>query len=113
MHSSVTLGNRSATLSPRPLATTDSNNIIHHINANEFQNLRSNLVEISITEEELKHFGEDFTPFKKHAMIHRIFNTEYVMQFFDNCIALKPFNADPYTFYIDFIKNHINDPKKL
>ena len=46
-------------------------------------------------------------------MIHRIFNTEYVMQFFDNCIALKPFNADPYTFYIDFIKNHINDPKKL
>ena len=35
----------------------DTRNIIHHINSNEFDNRKENLIEINITDEEKKVFG--------------------------------------------------------
>ena len=45
-------------------------------------------------------------------MIHTIFNTEYDVQFFENCIALKGFDSE-LTFYKDFLQKHLNDPERL
>lgn len=45
-------------------------------------------------------------------MIHKIFNTEYELLFFHDCIALKNFDSEA-TFYKDFIEKHINDPAQL
>ena len=41
-----------------------------------------------------------------------MFNTEYNIQFFENCISLKGFDEEE-TFYKDFLQNHLNDPDKL
>ena len=66
----------------------DTRNIIHHINCNEFYNLRSNLIEIVITPEEKEFFGDKYNSFTKHMHIHDIFNSEMHDTCYPNCVNL-------------------------
>ena len=67
---------------------TNKDLLIHHINGNEYDNRPINLVAIEVTEEEKEYLGSDYTPFRKHQNLHMIFNTEYNVMFFENCINL-------------------------
>ncbi|CAL6096784.1 Hypothetical_protein [Hexamita inflata] len=95
----------------------DSNNIIHHINSNEFDNRLSNLVEITISEDEKQQINEymkdkTYTQIVKHQYIHRILNFTYQPQFFNNALDLQYFEQNN-TFYKVFINKHINNPQKM
>ncbi|CAL6018624.1 Hypothetical_protein [Hexamita inflata] len=96
------------------------NQIIHHINANEFDNRKDNLVSITVSKEEIAYFNQNcdwissYTPFVKHQQLHRFLNNEYSLQaplYFENCIDLTSFNLEN-SFYKRHIQNHLNDPEK-
>jgi len=64
----------------------NTSNIIHHINSNEFDNRPENLIEITVSNEERRHFGDQYNSFTKHFNIHEIFNSEFNIKHFENTI---------------------------
>ncbi|CAL6089780.1 Hypothetical_protein [Hexamita inflata] len=108
----------------------DQQSIVHHINSNEFDNRKSNLITLTVTQEEIdtintyyhrndKYIGEidtrNYTLNVKHQYIHQILNFDYFnnhKMFFHNAIDLEYFDSNN-SFYKVFINEHINDAAQM
>ncbi|CAL6077450.1 Hypothetical_protein [Hexamita inflata] len=104
--------------------------IVHHINSNEFDNRESNLISLTVTQDEIDTInqyyhrndkylntvdGRNYTLNVKHQYVHQILNFDYFnnhKMFFHNAIDLEYFDSNN-SFYKVFINEHINDADQM
>ncbi|CAL6097181.1 Hypothetical_protein [Hexamita inflata] len=104
--------------------------IVHHINSNEFDNRESNLITLTVTQDEIDTInqyyhrndkylntvdGRNYTLNVKHQYVHQILNFDYFnnhKMFFHNAIDLEYFDSNN-SFYKVFINEHINDADQM
>ncbi|CAL6059969.1 Hypothetical_protein [Hexamita inflata] len=104
--------------------------IVHHINSNEFDNRESNLITLTVSQDEIdtvnqfyhrndKYLNQidtrNYTLNVKHQYIHQILNFDYFnnhKMFFHNAIDLQYFDSNN-SFYKVFINEHINDANQM
>ncbi|CAL6101139.1 Hypothetical_protein [Hexamita inflata] len=108
----------------------DQDTIVHHINSNEFDNRKENLITLTVTEQEIEtvnkyfHRNDQYTNKidkrnyslnVKHQYIHQILNFDYFnnhKMFFHNAIDLEYFDSNN-SFYKVFINEHINNADQM
>ncbi|CAL6067704.1 Hypothetical_protein [Hexamita inflata] len=108
----------------------DQQSIVHHINSNEFDNRKSNLITLTVTQDEIDTInqyyhrndkylntvdGRNYTLNVKHQYVHQILNFDYFnnhKMFFHNAIDLEYFDSNN-SFYKVFINEHINNADQM